>query len=380
MAEKLGELLIRERLIVADQLEEALRSQRIFGGSLGSHLLQLGYLDEDALARALGRIYGVPVAGRAALIAAPPEVIALLPPEFVRRHRALPFKLEGHRLHLALQNPADSLAIHEASFLTGFQVVPHVSPEAVLRDCIAYHRRGEPAAARPATPPEPKAVAAAAPVEPGPGHPTTGPVRVSRAEPALSEDPPAGLVTGPIRIPAGAERAPREPGRLAALGRALAGARSRDELLGVLLEELRRHASRCLVLLVRRGEAVVWRGEGFDAAHRRPALPLDVPSVLDPVREERALSFGPVAMTPANRDFYTLLGGRPPAMALVVPIYVRRRPLVVLYGDETRTDARPPDFARLRAVSRLASWALEALILRAKVLRESGAESAGEDA
>ncbi|RMF71351.1 MAG: hypothetical protein D6738_13950 [Acidobacteria bacterium] len=378
MAEKLGELLIREGLIAADQLEEALRSQRIFGGSLGSHLLQLGYVDEDALGRALGRVYGVPVASRAELIAAPPEVVALLPPEFSRRHRALPFKLEGHRLHLALQNPADSLAVHEASFLTGFQIVPHVSPEAVLRDSIAYHRRGEPAAATPAArpprreaPPATTRAEPAAPARPRPEH-QTGPVRITN--PVLTGDPPVGLATGPVAIPASAERARRHSPALAALGRALASARNRDELLGVLLEEMTHHASRALVLLVRQGQAVVWKGEGFGTVRRRPALPLDAPSVLDPVREERALSFGPVAMTPANRDFYTLLGGRPPAVALVLPIYVRRRPLVVLYGDETRADSRPPDFARLRAVSRLAAWALEALILRAKILRESGAD------
>ncbi len=361
MAEKLGELLLREGLIVADQLEEALRSQRIFGGSLGSHLLQLGYLEEDALARALGRIYGVPIARRAELVSAPPEVIALLPPEFSRRHRALPFKLDGHRLHLALQNPADSLAVHEASFLTGFQIVPHVSPEAVLRDAIAHHRRSEPV-------PVARARPGGTTAGNRPEH-QTGPVHVTGPSAVVSDDPPAGLATGPVPSPR-----PAAPD-LAAFGRALTTARNRDELLGVLLEEMTRHTGRCLVMLVRRGEAVVWRSEGFEPIRRRPALPLDAASVLDPVREERALSYGPVAMTPANRDFYTLLGGRPPAVALVVPIYVRRRPLVVLYGDETRTNARPPDFARLRTVSRLASWALEALILRAKILRESGAEA-----
>ena len=371
MAEKLGELLLREGLIVADQLEEALRSQRIFGGSLGSHLLQLGYLEEDALARALGRIYGVPIARRAELVSAPPEVVALLPPEFSRRHRALPFKLDGHRLHLALQNPADSLAVHEASFLTGFQIVPHVSPEAVLRDAIAHHRRGEPAPAGRTGPGTARAIETRAEHQ-------TGPVHVTGPSAALSDDPPVGLATGPVAVQRPAPERPRRASpELAAFGRALTGARNRDELLGVLLEEMTRHAGRCLVMLVRRGEAVVWRSEGFEPTRRRPALPLDAASVLDPVREERALSYGPVAMTPANRDFYTLLGGRPPAVALVVPIYVRRRPLVVLYGDEPRANTRPPDFARLRAVSRLASWALEALILRAKILRESGAEEPG---
>lgn len=407
MARKLGETLIEEGLLDPRRLQEALRSQRIFGGSLGSNLLQLGFIDEETLGRVLGRVYGVPVATRADLRGASAEVIALLPIEFTRRHRALPFRVEGHRLHLALQNPADSLAIHEAAFLTGFQVVPHVAAESVLRDALMDHQRDEAPSSRPRpstmtgafqvmppaggahdtgpmrivtsptksapsrttapTPKRPVDSAAARPTQPAPKTPQAPPRQPESAPPPRVAPPPA----------AQSASAPRSS-TLAQLGRALANARTRDEILAALLDEMARLTPRSIVFLVKGNEAIAASSRGIDMGARRLALPLDQPSVLDALRQESTMSFGPIALTPANQDFYTVLGGRAPRVALVLPVFVRKRPVLALYGDDPNGTALPPDFGRARRLAALAGWSLEALVLRSKILRESGAE-AGDD-
>lgn len=414
MARKLGETLIEEGLLDARRLQEALRSQRIFGGSLGSNLLQLGFIDEESLGRVLGKVYGVPVAQRIDLLGASPEVVKLLPTEFTKRHRALPFKVEGHRLHLALQNPADSLAVHEAAFLTGFQVVPHVASESVLRDALAHHHRGDGSSSRPGAATMTGAFQA---MPARPGH-ETGPVRVitspheapadsasqrgtgasDRAHaplthsrpPELAATPARDASTGPHPQRGGAEPprgaaprgamtpsapvAPQTTASLASLGRELAGATSRDEILRALLDEVARMTPRSIVFVVKGDEAVATLFRGVDVGQRRLALPLDRPSVLDAVREESPMSYGPVALTAANQDFYTLLGGRVPRVAFVLPVYVRKRAVVALYGDDPTGSALPPDFRRARRIAALGGWAIEALVLRGKILRESGAE------
>jgi hypothetical protein len=406
VSKKLGDLLVEQGRITPLELQEALRAQRIFGGSLGTHLLQLGFVSESELGAALEVVHGVPAVGRAALLTAPPGVFALLPADYTRRHRALPFRVEGDELHLALQNPADTLALHEAAFLTGFRVVPHIAPEAVIKDALAAHLRLD-ADAAPGGPPVRDVTTgpmhAAGPSRPDrapdpPGRPPaaavdTNPVVVSRARPPA---PPPGALSPPaappeplddeesptaaLRHPAAAHGAiagPAGPGPgdpLAEVGRRLAAASSRDEVLAVALEEMAAHFPRVCAFAVRGREAVLWRSAGLPRTPSRPiAIPLDESSVLAFPDEGPAVRYGPVAATAANQDLYILLGGRIPRVALVVPVQVKKRTVVVLYGDDPEGTSRPPDFVRARRLAALTAWALEAVILRGKILRESGA-------
>ena len=59
MAGRLGELLIKENLITAEQLQEALAAQKGKGGRLGYNLTQMGFLSEDDLTKFLSKQYGV---------------------------------------------------------------------------------------------------------------------------------------------------------------------------------------------------------------------------------------------------------------------------------------------------------------------------------
>ena len=408
MSRKLGDLLVEQGRITPLELQEALRAQRIFGGSLGTHLLQLGFVSEAELGSALDRVHGVPAVSRAELLSAAPEVFALLPTDFARRHRAMPFRVEGDELHLALQNPADTLALHEAAFLTGFRVVPHVAPEAVIRDALAAHLRLDPGAgpatggAVPAAGPPPRDVTTgpmraadrqAAAVRPPPTPPPPGaaidtnPVVVTPAaspgrpgggrglrEPPDDEESP----TAALRHPAAAGGASARSGAaaddpLAEVGRRLSAATSRDEVLAVALDEMAAHFPRACAFAVRGHEALLWRSAGLPRTPTRPiAIPLDESSVLSFPDDGPAVRYGPVAATPSNQDLYILLGGRIPRVALVVPVQVKKRTVVVLYGDDPEGTSRPPDFVRVRRLAALTAWALEAVILRGKILRESG--------
>ena len=46
MGLKLGEVLLNEGLVTRKQLEEALKCQVIFGGRLGTNLVEMGIVDE----------------------------------------------------------------------------------------------------------------------------------------------------------------------------------------------------------------------------------------------------------------------------------------------------------------------------------------------
>jgi len=60
MQMKVGNMLVKHNIITEAQLEEALRNQVIFGGKIGTNLIELGYISADKLAEFLSKSKGVP--------------------------------------------------------------------------------------------------------------------------------------------------------------------------------------------------------------------------------------------------------------------------------------------------------------------------------
>lgn len=404
MAERLGQHLLRKGAISQSQLQEALRTQQFFGGNLGSHLIQLGYLEEDELGEALAELLGVPYAGREVLRHPEPLAVAALPADFTKKHRALPFRLEKNELHVALQNPRDALGLHEASFLTGLQIVPYVSPEFRLLQAIEKHykvRLDRHHGIRvPGASPAPGAsrsgneTAKAPPASKGPelgldGRPLDAPAEAvdfrSPATPGVpsdrspAESPPPSIRMLVDREPPGAD--PREtppaavpPAPVSGLEEAARGiveARDRDAVARVALGWLSARYRRAALLSVQRDLAVGWTGIGPDFEPERikkVQVDLKVPSIFSTFRDMRTIYFGPVPSVPANQDLFTYLGGRLPAAALVVPVAIKSRLVALLYADNGEEAMPPPDLVSVRRLAAKIALGLEVLILRNKVL------------
>ena len=75
---RIGELLIQAGLITASQLQSALTAQRIFGGRLGTNLVEHGFVSEVDLARVLARQLGITMVDPGALADIDPRLIALV--------------------------------------------------------------------------------------------------------------------------------------------------------------------------------------------------------------------------------------------------------------------------------------------------------------
>lgn len=129
MAVRIGTVLVKEGLITPHQLEEALKIQVIYGGRLGTNLVELGAIELDALAGALAKHFSVPVATAEMFESAEPAVLKLLTREQVERLECFPLHLDGRKLHLALEDPRDIAKFDEISFLTGLRIIPHLAPE-----------------------------------------------------------------------------------------------------------------------------------------------------------------------------------------------------------------------------------------------------------
>ncbi len=138
---RLGELLLRDRLITNTQLEEALESQAGRGIKLGSALFELGYVEENALGRALSAKLGVPFVGRSELSSIPGEVIRDFSRSMAVKYNVMPFKLERKRLGLAMSDPNDFRALEDIAFMTGRVVQPYIAPDVHISDAQARYYR-----------------------------------------------------------------------------------------------------------------------------------------------------------------------------------------------------------------------------------------------
>ena len=129
---KLGDWLVSKGKITADQLARALHDQSFFGERLGTSLIKLGFVDEDTLGEYLADISRTRYAPAQQLENIRPEVIATVPPKLAAKYRIVPIAIQGRKLHLAMRDPKDLIALDEIAFLTGLSIEPYVATEGRL--------------------------------------------------------------------------------------------------------------------------------------------------------------------------------------------------------------------------------------------------------
>jgi type IV pilus assembly protein PilB len=128
MSQRLGDLLVREKVITEQQLEESLKVQKQTGGRLGSVLVKLGYLSDEDVTNFLSRQYGVP-AINLNYFEIDPAVVKLVPHETAKRYQILPLSRVGASLTIAMVDPTNVFAMDDIKFMTGFNIEPVVASE-----------------------------------------------------------------------------------------------------------------------------------------------------------------------------------------------------------------------------------------------------------
>ena len=135
---RLGELLVGACIITQEQLDEALRVQQRKRQLLGQILVEMGWVSEQEVCRAVAellRVKYVDVDG--ALISQ--EVVQLAPETLAAKRNILPLFIQDKTLYLAMENPLDVDVIQRIEFQTGMQVQPLIAPPSQLRETVRKH-------------------------------------------------------------------------------------------------------------------------------------------------------------------------------------------------------------------------------------------------
>ena len=143
MSQRLGDLLVKEKVIQPDQLEQALKVQKESGNRLGSILVKLGYLSDEDVTNFLSRQYGVP-AINLNFFEIDSSVVKLIPYETAKRYQILPLSRVGSSLTIAMVDPTNVFAMDDIKFMTGFNIEPVVASESSILEGIekAYGQSG----------------------------------------------------------------------------------------------------------------------------------------------------------------------------------------------------------------------------------------------
>lgn len=345
MSARLGEMLLTAGALTEVELEQVLSAQAIYGGRLGTNLVEMGLLEEDELARLLNEKLGVPSIDAAALDSVPQEVLAVIPPEMLRRYRVLPVALEGKRLTIAMVDPSDFQAVDDIAFVTGLVVVPRVCSE--LRLTMALERNcGIRRDLR--------------------YLPVQGGLRSRFARDAPGDADAAR-----------ADEAGTQPGELGAgrrlsvkaLGERLAGAGGEASVITALLSYLGGEFDQVAFLSLQRGMALgvqaVRNGEtvpGFPGY----ALALDQALQLKRLVREGTLFLGAFEAEGAEDQLMKAMGGGAPAPALLVPLSVGGRVAAVICVNDLKGRLAAGAF-ELQRVAVMVELALEMLLLRKRI-------------
>jgi type IV pilus assembly protein PilB len=138
MAVRIGELLLKEKRITPEQLQEALNYQRHHGGKLGFSLVTLGYVKDDEITALLSKQYGVPsiALGQFDVDA---TVVKLVPAETAQKYQIIPLSRSGATLTIAMTDPTNVFAMDDIKFMTGYNVEPVVASETAVVEAITKY-------------------------------------------------------------------------------------------------------------------------------------------------------------------------------------------------------------------------------------------------
>ena len=330
---KLGTLLLRNAAIGLAQLEAALRNQVLYGGRLGTNLVELGFLDLEALSSYLAELTGLPIATPTLLDDADKGLLDKLGADDAHRLRAIPLGVINDNVAVAMVDPADPIAHETLHAKLAGTIAPYVVPE--LRALYYLERHfGTPRRAR---------FVRTARTGTDPGDLLIGDDR-RRSQPAGGIAMPPTLTLEPRRRRSSSQiplthAVPTALSYGAACER-IDTAQNREQIAETFVDYAKGRCDALVVFLIRDGNANGWRGYVAPPPRaQKPieelALPRGGISCLQEVHDSGMTFLGasPSPAKPIETALWAALGAEPPPREVVViPVLVKQRPVNLIYA------------------------------------------------
>lgn len=425
----IGQILLKEGAITNPQLEEAIQAQVIYGGKLGTNLMELDYINVATLSKVLSKKFNLPPLNNALLNGCSKEVIQILDKNLAHKYRCIPLSIDGSKLKVVMEDPTDFSAIDEISFITGKRIIPYVAPELIIISLLEKHygiqrdlryirisQRDSQTLHKPTSAPQKQTLVKTNPAKAPPAPPTIKepvkealPGKTPLHEEVIEEDiiipeiiknetvedelidleelvyeaptidlSEMAIPATPVEADAEEEEILEDLEVIEELPEALSLQEAierldevgdRDELSRVVLSFALGYFKRSALFITRFGTAVGWDGMGGSINKQvvqSTMLPLNAPSIFKTVHDTQSFFLGGIPKSPINDRFIQVMGGENPDSVFLIPILFKGQVVNILYGDNGDGEKAPFDISDLLILAPKIPQAFEKLIRRRK--------------
>lgn len=397
---RLGEILIGEKLLTPDQVNDAIEAQQLYGSRFGTSLIELGYTDELTIAKVLSKKLNLPYIEPDDLMNIPREILALIPAELAKKHQVLPCERVGKKLYLAMADPQNLAVIDDLSFRLNCIIAPVVVPEVRLIFALHKHyqmqlsprlkalsqhildkkthrtsrevsswvdspsrRSGDADQTASQAPEIPQPTDIFAPIEPVapveisvPIAPTPTPIPASKSVPLA---PPSEIAEPP------AAQLPFDEFCIR-----LADAKDRETIAQALLAFIGQEFHCGAILTVKGNLASGWHAvlNGKPLINfNQMAVALDQKSLIRQIVDNKTYYIGPPQTTEQDISFLQCFYNKLPETVLLVPLIIKNRLIGILYFQDKKEHLEER-ISLAHQIAVRASMSFEILILRGKIL------------
>ncbi len=317
---KLGEAMVKESLITKEQLRLALERQVVFGGRIGTNLVELGIIRETELSSFLSKYFKIPKVKPSELASADNETISCISKQIAEKYKLVPFKKDRKRLHVAMLDPNSIPIIDELRFITGYDIIPYaISELRLLYSLEKYY--------------------------------------------GMRRDIRYISIFGKEEE----EETPNDKNEeyLKKVKEEFANAKEKEEIIGILMNEAKRIASRVAIFINKDEKLVGWKARGLDVEDLE--ITTDNNSIFTDVINRKNYYRGPLLNIPGNKPLISKLSGTPQD-CLLTPILIRDKIIALLYVDNGNASVLDASLSYVNKLVTMASISFEITILRNKIL------------
>lgn len=152
---KLGELLITNKLLTEQQVQDALAMQKQSPARLGEIATAMGWASEKDISGCLAEQYGYDLVDPTD-VECSEEALAAMSYHRALKNLTLPIKIESSQLHCVIADPINVVAIDELRSAQRFPLKITVAPASELREAIIRNYVDNMPQPKPQIKPEPK--------------------------------------------------------------------------------------------------------------------------------------------------------------------------------------------------------------------------------
>ena len=133
---RLGEVLLKSRIITSEQLETALSHQKTTGLRLGEMLIKLNYINEESMRQALCKHLNIPFIDLEK-VAIDPGLRKLINKSYAKNNLVIPIAIIGKTITLVMDDPTNTSVVKELRSSTGLTINVVTSTSAQIYQAFA---------------------------------------------------------------------------------------------------------------------------------------------------------------------------------------------------------------------------------------------------